>query len=51
MGLTSGMALLIHMMSALWAEDPWYNPEKRSNSYMYEGEKGQQVKANYSTHT
>jgi arylsulfatase len=29
---------------ALWAEDPWYNPERDPIAYMYEGVKGQQVK-------
>jgi arylsulfatase A-like enzyme len=29
----------------LWAEDPWYNPERDPIAYMYEGIKGQKVKS------
>ncbi|MCU4158397.1 sulfatase-like hydrolase/transferase [Carboxylicivirga sp. A043] len=30
---------------ALWAEDPWYNPERDPISYMYEGKKDGTVKS------
>ena len=29
---------------ALWAEDPWYDPERDPIAYMYEGIKGEKVK-------
>lgn len=29
---------------ALWAEDPWYDPERDPISYIYEGKKGDKVK-------